>query len=694
MATKSSGKKSDPFKAEQELATLAAEIARHDTLYHQQDAPELSDADYDALRRRYDKLAAEHPEALPANGPQVRVGAAPARGFRKVTHVLPMLSLGNAFGDDDVAEFIGRARRFLGMAEDTALPVVAEPKIDGLSASLRYENGRLTVGATRGDGTVGEDITANLAHVKGVPQQLAGDYPPLVEVRGEVFMTKADFAALNEKQVAAGKLPFANPRNAAAGSVRQQDPAVTAARPLHFFAYALGDASPAWQVSSQHALRAQLAAWGFALNEPSALCNTDADLLAYYRQIEGTRSQLPFDIDGVVYKVDNFALQRRLGFVARAPRWAIAHKFAAQQATTKLLDILIQVGRTGVLTPVAALEPVNVGGVLVSRATLHNEDELRRKDIRVGDTVTLQRAGDVIPQVTAVDLTKRPRGAKAFHFPSACPECGSTTLREDGQAAWRCTGGLICPAQAIERLRHFTARAALDIEGFGERTVTEFYEAGFVHDPADIFTLEARERAGEIAIEGRPGWARTSVQKLYAAIQAARTPTLPRFIYALGIPQVGEVTARQLAQTYGSFAAFMAAMQEAADPVSHAVVQLQNLNNIGPVIAQELIGFFAEPHNLDVLSRLLTNVAPDDYTAPIATGTLAGQVIVFTGTLTAMTRGEAKTRAETLGATVGSAVTKTTTVLVTGEASGSKVEKARAQGVAIWDEAKWMEAVS
>ncbi len=687
-------KKTDPFKAELEIGKLAAEILRHDTLYHGNDAPEISDADYDALRRRYDKLAAEHPDALPKNGPQVRVGAMPAAGFSKVTHKVPMLSLGNAFSDDDVAEFFARARRFLGMADDEPLSIVAEPKIDGLSASLRYENGKLTVGATRGDSTVGEDITANLSYVKTVPQKLLGKFPPLVEVRGEIFMSKADFTALNERQVEAGKPIFANPRNAAAGSVRQLNPEITATRPLSFFAYALGEMSDELKLDSQHALRKQLVTWGFELNEPSTICKTTDDVLAYYKQIGQQRSQLPFDIDGVVYKIDDFALQRRLGFVSRSPRWAIAHKFAAQQATTRLLDILIQVGRTGVLTPVAALEPVNVGGVLVSRATLHNEDELRRKDIRVGDTVTLQRAGDVIPQITAVDLTQRPKGNKIFQFPKECPECGSATLREEGMAAWRCTGGLVCPAQAVERLRHFTSKNALDIEGFGERTVAEFYEAGFIKTPADIFTLQALEATGTIQIEGRPGWGDKSVKNLYAAVEKARTSTLPRFIYALGIPQVGEVTARQLARTYSTWEAFETAMREAADENSAAAQQLHSLNNIGPIVALELVGFFAEPHNIEALTALSKHVQPQAYIAQAATGALAGHTIVFTGTMEAMTRGEAKARAEQLGATVGSAVTKSTTILVSGDAAGSKIDKARAQGIEIWDEPKWLAAIS
>lgn len=686
-------KKIDPIRQETlkaELSQLAAKLAHHDELYHQKDAPEISDADYDALRRQYNDLAAAHPELLgDGNNATAKVGAAPAQGFAKVRHAVPMLSLDNAFNGDDVRDFFGRARRFLGLPANAPLPAMAEPKIDGLSATLRYENGQFVQGATRGDGSVGEDITANLKTLKSVPQQLRGKVPALIEIRGEVFMTKADFAALNAAQEEAGKQLFANPRNAAAGSLRQLDPSVTASRPLHFFAYALGDTGD-FAIASQTALRVQLHDWGFDLNEPSRLCQNEDELLAYYDDVEKQRSQLPFDIDGIVYKIDDVALQKRLGYVGRAPRWAIAHKFAAQQATTRLNAISIQVGRTGVLTPVAELEPVNVGGVLVSRATLHNEDELRRKDIRAGDTVTVQRAGDVIPQITQVLLDKRPAGSKPFQFPSTCPECGSLTLREEGAAAWRCTGGLVCPAQAVERLRHFTSKSALDIEGFGERTVSEFYEAGFVHSPADIFTLESREAAGDIQIRGRPGWGDKSVDKLYAAIARARHVELARFIYALGIPQVGEITARQLAQTYLSWKAFADAMNNAADAEHTAYQHLHGLNNIGPIVAQELIGFFAEPHNQEVLAALLQHMEIADYVVRQVDSPIAGKTIVFTGGLSSMSRSEAKARAETLGANVGSSVTKTTDIVVAGADAGSKIDKAKAAGIDVWDEDKWL----
>lgn len=684
----------DPLKLEKaraELSQLASEIARHDTLYHQQDTPEISDADYDALRRRYNKLAADYPELLSETGPQTNVGAAPAQGFSKVKHSVPMLSLDNAFSVEDLRDFFNRARRFLKISNDDPLPTMAEPKIDGLSASLRYENGVFVQGATRGDGSTGEDITDNLKKVRDIPQQLQAPYPPIVEVRGEIYMTKADFIALNAAQEAAGKPAFANPRNAAAGSVRQLNAAITAQRPLKFFAYSFGDISPNSLPATQSELRTQLLAWGFQLNEPSRYCRNEDELLAYYQDIEAGRSQLPFDIDGVVYKIDDFATQQRLGFVSRAPRWAIAHKFAAEQAITRLNAISIQVGRTGVLTPVAELEPVNVGGVIVSRATLHNEDELRRKDIRIGDTVTIQRAGDVIPQITGILPDKRPADSQPFIFPHECPECGSLTVREEGQAAWRCTGGLICPAQVTERLRHFTSRDALDIEGLGERTVIEFYEAGFLHSPADIFTLQKREAAGEFKIKGRLGWGDKSVDKLYAAIDRARHIELSRFIYALGIPQVGEVTAKQLAQSYEEWPTFRQAMEQAADVTHESYVHLRGLNNIGPVVVQELVGFFAELHNQQVLDRLLAEMQIAPYEAAAAIDSpIAGKIIVFTGTMEAMGRSEAKARAEQLGAQVGSGVTKSTNILVAGADAGSKIDKARAAGVEIWDEEKWL----
>lgn len=672
------------------LQKLANAIDHHDLLYHQQDQPEISDAAYDNLRRRYNLLAAQFPACVPANDPRQKVGAGTAQGFAKVTHSVPMLSLDNAFNRDDVADFFQRACRFLNLPDDYTLPVMAEPKIDGLSASLRYEKGLLVRGATRGDGQVGEDITQNLKTISEIPHRLPAPFPPVVEIRGEVYMRKDEFDALNRAQEAAGKPLFANPRNAAAGSVRQLDSDITRTRPLRFFAYALGEAS-GFSYQTQEELRTTLAAWGFKLNSPARLCPDEPAVLDYYRDIENERSALPYDIDGVVYKINDRSLQERLGFISRAPRWAIAHKFPPQQARTRLLAIEIQVGRTGVLTPVAKLEPVNVGGVMVSNATLHNEDEIARKDIQVGDMVTIQRAGDVIPQVLAVDKSQRPANSRPFEFPKHCPECGSSAVREPGEAAWRCTGGLVCPAQATERLRHFTSRDAFDIEGFGEKTVLEFYAAGFVHTPADIFSLQARVTAGEITLLGREGWAEKSVTNLFTAINNRRTITLARFIYALGIPKIGEVTAKLLAQTYGSLGALQRAMAEAHIESSDAYRTLTALNGIGPKVAAELVGFFREEHNQQVLANLAQHITVLNYeTRQNSNAPLSGKTIVFTGTLQGMGRNEAKARAEQLGATVGSSVSKATHILVVGADAGSKATKAKDLGVTLWDEEQWL----
>jgi DNA ligase (NAD+) len=682
-----------PLEAAAEMASLADQIAYHDRLYHQKDAPEISDAAYDALRQRYRAVAAAFPDLLPPNDPEKRVGAEIASGFKKVTHRVPMLSLGNLFTDEDLADFVARVRRFLVLPDDAPLTFVAEPKIDGLSATLRYEDGELIEAATRGDGVVGENITANVAFIPSVPQRLTSPFPPLVEVRGEIFMNRADFLALNEARAArnatAGREVeplFKNPRNAAAGSVRQLDPSVTATRPLAFFAYALGERQGP-RPTSQSALRALLAGWGFTLNEPSRLCATADELLAYYHGIEHDRHALPFDIDGVVYKVDDAALQERLGFVSRAPRWAIAHKFPAEQATTRLLRIVVQVGRTGTLTPVAELEPVTVGGVVVSRATLHNEDEITRKDIREGDLVRLQRAGDVIPQILGVDVNERPAEAQPFVMPDRCPDCGAHAIREEGMAARRCTGGLTCPAQAALRLIHFASRDALNIEGLGEERVRELMDLGLIRTPADLFHL--RDHAATLA--ARKGWKEKSVANLVAAIDARREAPLDKFIYALGIRQIGEATAKLLAKRYVSFDAWRAAMEAAVDPESTAFADLKAIDQIGPLVARDLVAFFQEEHNrvaLDALTREI-HVA-DDATALGAALPLAGETIVFTGTLTAMGRAEAKAKAEALGAAVANSLSKKTTLLVVGEDAGSKAAKAQALGVRTLDEAGWL----
>jgi len=673
------------IEAAADMADLARQIAYHDRLYHQKDAPEISDAAYDELRRRYLDLCKAFPQLKPADDPEARVGAAPAAGFGKITHAVPMLSLGNAFADEDITDFVERIRRFLQLSDKIAIDFVAEPKIDGLSCSLRYEKGKLIVAATRGDGTTGENITANVLTMADIPKKLHAPYPDILEIRGEIYMNRKDFMALNEQREKEGDPLFANPRNAAAGSVRQLDAAISASRPLCFFAYALGELSGMIPASQQE-LRQKIAHWGFVLNEPSRLCHSEKDLLSYYHEIENMRHALPFDIDGVVYKINRLDWQERLGFVSRSPRWAIAHKFAAVQAQTALKAINIQVGRTGALTPVAELEPVTVGGVVVSRATLHNEDEIDRKDIRVGDTVLIQRAGDVIPQVIGVDLKHRPKHSKRFIFPDHCPECGSLAVREEGMAVRRCTGGLICPAQAVERLRHFTSRNAFNIEGLGEQRVHELWQDKLIHSPADIFRLE-KHRA---ELVGREGWGEKSVVKLLAAIDARRVVAFDRFIYALGIRQVGEATAKLLARHYLNPDAWRKAMVLARDMKASSRLDLEDIDQIGPLVAADIVGFFEEPHNLKVFDDLTQILTIETYVKPThQTSPLSGKTVVFTGALTTMSRAEAKAKAESLGAKVAGSVSAKTDYIVIGEDAGSKADKARALGVAVLDENGW-----
>jgi DNA ligase (NAD+) len=680
-------------EAKAELARLAKEIARHNALYHQKDAPEISDADYDALVRRNSAIEARFPELRRADSPNQSVGAAPAGGFAKVRHSAPMLSLDNAFDEADVRDFFARIRRFLGLSEDEPIEVSAEPKIDGLSASLRYENGKFTQGATRGDGTVGEDITANLKTLEEVPKTLKGGRAPAVlEVRGEVYMRRAEFARMNEKRAAAGEPVFANPRNAAAGSTRQLDPSITAGRPLHFFAYSAGEISDTKDLGeSQWDFLARLKARGFPTNPLAKLCRNVEEALAFHARIGAQRADLPYDIDGVVYKVNRRDWQDRLGMVSRAPRWALAHKFPAEQAETWLRDITIQVGRTGALTPVAVLEPVTVGGVVVTRATLHNEDEIARKDIRIGDRVTLQRAGDVIPQITGFIEKMRPKNAKPYKFPERCPICNSLAIREPGEVVRRCTGGLICAAQAVERLRHFVSRNAFDIDGLGGERITEFHDAGLIKLPGDIFRLAGKR--GEI--EEREGWGKQSVAKLMAAIEARREISLERFIYALGIRQVGEATARLLAKNYGSYKHWREAMIEARDPESQAFHELDSIDGIGPSVAADIVGFFAEAHNRKLLDDLVGEVTPLDYAGSVVAknSPVAGKTVVFTGTLEKMTRPEAKARAEALGAKVGESVSKKTDYVVVGADAGSKAKKAAELGVAMLDEDGWLKLI-
>ena len=680
----------DADEAKAELKRLAREIRAHDEHYYGNDKPLITDAEYDALRARNRAIEARFADLVRDDSPERRVGVAPSSGFRKVAHALPMLSLDNAFGAADLRDFDGRVRRFLGLDAAQPVELVAEPKIDGLSASLRYEAGRFVLGLTRGDGRTGEDITANLQTLDDIPKRVAGSaMPEVFEVRVEVYMGKADFAALNRQQADAGKPPFANPRNAAAGSLRQLDATITASRPLHFFAYGWGEVSALPADSHKGVLKA-LGKWGFAVNPAIAPCADIEAALAFYARMEASRASLDYDIDGVVYKVNRLDWQRRLGTVARAPRWAIAHKFPAEQATTCLREIDIQVGRTGALTPVARLDPVTVGGVVVANATLHNADEIKRLDVRPGDTVVVQRAGDVIPQIVRVVREKRPEGTQPYEFPTACPECHSKAERDEGEAVWRCSGGLVCPAQRVERLRHFVSRNAFDIDGLGEKQITAFWQWGLIKTPAEIFTLKPRDAGFTPPLAEREGWGEQSAANLFAAIEAARRIPLERFIYALGIRHIGQETARLLARNYGTIEALGAALEKIAAGDQEARDGLLSIDGIGPRIADALAGFFAEEHNLDLLDALLKEVTVEAHAAAEDAGPLSGKRIVFTGTLEKMSRGEAKARAENLGARVSGAVSAATDIVVAGGAAGSKLKKARELGVTVVDEAGWL----
>ena len=684
-------------EAKAELKRLAKEIAEHDGRYHGQDAPTISDAEYDALRKRNAALEDRFPELVLASSPSKRVGAAPQEKFGKVQHRVPMLSLGNAFEDGDVAEFLGRVRRFLNLPEATEIEVTAEPKIDGLSISLRYENGKLVQAATRGDGAEGENVTANVQTIGDVPAKLTGKAPAVLEVRGEIYMSHKDFAKLNEKQNQDGEKTFANPRNAAAGSLRQLDSSITAARSLRFFAYAWGEA-PELPGETQWDVVMGFKKLGFPVNPLMKLCRSSEELLAHYRSIEERRTDLGYDIDGVVYKVNRLDWQARLGFVSRSPRWAIAHKFAAEKAITVLEGIDIQVGRTGALTPVARLRPVTVGGVVVSNATLHNEDEIARKDLRIGDTVTVQRAGDVIPQIVAVIIEKRSRGAVPYEFPKICPACGSHAEREERDTGKtdvvrRCTGGLICPAQRVERLKHFASRNAFDIEGLGDKIIEEFYHDGLIQSPSDIFTLEARDKRALKKLRDREGWGEASVKKLFEAIDQRRSIALDRFIFALGIRHVGETTARVLARAYGSAEHFRDQMIAASHRDEEAWNELNALDGIGAVVAEAITQFFGEGHNTEVINELLKHVTPAPLAAVAASSPVSGKTVVFTGALEMMTREEAKSMAERLGAKVAGSVSKKTDLLVAGPGAGSKLREAEKHGVEVIDEAEWFRRV-
>ena len=681
-------------QARREHARLGEEIAAHDKRYYTEDAPIVSDAEYDALRLRYEALEAAFPELATPESLTKKIGAAPSEKFAKVRHRVPVLSLGNIFGEEEVADFVTRIRRLLGLSPEAPLAITAEPKIDGLSCSLRYESGKLVQAATRGDGYEGEDVTANVRTIGEIPHVLKGAAPEILEVRGEVYMTHADFAALNERQKEAGKTLFANPRNAAAGSLRQLDPAITAARPLHFFAYAWGEVS-ALPASTQMGMIAAFKDFGFPINPLMVLCHSAEELITHYRHIESLRARLGYDIDGVVYKVDSLALQNRLGFVSRAPRWAAAHKFPAEKATTVLRAIEINVGRTGALTPVARLDPVTVGGVVVSNATLHNEDEIARKDIRVGDTVTVQRAGDVIPQILGPILDKRPEDSKPYVFPEICPVCGSAAVREidpktgTADVVRRCTGGLVCTAQVVERLKHFASRNAFDIEGFGDKLIEQFFHDGLIKTPADIFTLEERERRGLLRLTEREGFGELSVRNLFNAIEVRRTLPLNRFIYALGIRHVGETNARRLARHFETFEA-LRKTAKAAQEGSEARAEINNIEGIGETVAEAVADFFAEKHNEDVLDALLDHVTSVPMEAVASASPVAGKTVVFTGSLERMTRDEAKAMAERLGAKVAASVSKKTDLVVVGPGAGSKLAKAAELGIETISEEDWL----
>ncbi len=667
--------------ARAEHGRLAEEISAHDRRYYQDDAPTVSDAEYDALRRRYGELEQAFPELRTDESLTRKVGAAPSAKFAKVRHAVPMLSLGNVFDDGEVHEFVERVKRFLGLKENAPLDFTSEPKIDGLSCTLRYEKGEIVQAATRGDGFEGEDVTANVRTIAEIPHRLKGRHVPEVfEARGEVYMNRADFSALNERQAAAGRMVYANPRNSAAGSLRQIDAAATAQRPLRFFAYAWGELSEQ-PASTQSGMIDFLHRAGFQTNRLTRVCHSADEMIAHYREIEAKRASLGYDIDGVVYKVDDLALQARLGFVSRAPRWAVAHKFPAERATTVLRAIDIQVGRTGALTPVARLDPVTVGGVVVQNATLHNEDEIARLDVRVGDSVRIQRAGDVIPQVLGIVPEARPAGAHPFQFPRRCPVCGSHAVRAEGEVVWRCSGGLTCPAQVEERLIHFASRGAFDIEGLGEKSVHEFHELGWIRSPADVFRLPARE--AEIA--GLEGWGEQSAANLVRAIGERRRIGLARFIYALGIRRIGAANARLLARHYGDVETFLQRMREVADPASEARAAVTSIIGIGPAIAEELAEFFGEERNFRAVRELADalDIQPEETAGG---GVLAGRTVVFTGTLPTLSRPEAKALAERHGAKVTDSVSKRTDYVVVGADAGSKAGKASELGITVLDE--------
>jgi len=705
-------------QGEAELERLAREIAAADAAYYAKDAPDITDAEYDALRRRNSLIERRFPKLKREDSPSEKIGAAPSAKFEKAKHAVPMLSLDNAFNADDVVDFDKRVRRFLGLGDEESLEFTAEPKIDGLSLSLRYEDGVLVKAVTRGDGTTGENVTTNVLTISDIPKKLK-QAPKIIEVRGEVYMSHNEFEALNARLTREAEEkdkapePFANPRNAAAGSLRQLDAAITASRPLHFFAYAWGEVSEDI-ADTQWGAAQRFEKLGFRINPLMKRCQNVEEALAHYATIESSRALLGYDIDGVVYKVDRLDYQMRLGFVSRAPRWAIAHKFPAEKATTVLEEIEIQVGRTGKLTPVARLKPVTVGGVVVSNATLHNADEIERKDIRVGDTVIVQRAGDVIPQIVKAIKEKRKKGAAKYKFPDRCPVCGSHAVNEvnpqTGKADVdrRCTGGLICAAQAVERLKHLVSRKAFDIEGLGEKQIISFFEQKIITEPADIFTLRARHEAGEIDLysykmkdgerhldkDGKSVPTNTkSIANLFSAIDEKREISSARFINALGIRHVGETNARIFSIHYGDFKAFYAAAVKARDEKSDAYLDMLSIDGIGALVARGVIDFFDEAHNRGAVDRLLMQVTPQQTELVKSSSPIAGKTIVFTGTLEGISRDEAKARAQSLGAKVSSSISGKTDYVVAGPGAGSKLKKAEDLGVTVLSEAEWLKLI-
>jgi DNA ligase (NAD+) len=695
-------------QAKVEHMRLALDIERHDKAYYQEDAPKISDAEYDGLRQRFNAIEKRFPELVSSESPSQKIGAAPSGKFKKVRHAVPMLSLDNAFAEEDVVDFVGRIRRFLKLADDDRIDFSAEPKIDGLSMSLRYEDGELVTAATRGDGAEGEDVTANIRTLEDVPKKLKGrNVPDICEVRGEVYMTKKAFLALNERQKAAGDTIFANPRNSAAGSLRQKDPSITASRPLGFFAYAWGQMTDLPE-ETQSGMIAWFERCGFKTNPLTKICHSVEQLIVFHRKIEEQRAKLDYDIDGVVYKVDRLDWQERLGFVSRMPRWAIAHKFPAERAVTVLRDIEIQVGRTGSFTPVGKLEPVGVGGVIVQNVTLHNEDYIRGvggdgeqlregRDIRIGDTVVVQRAGDVIPQIVDVVIDKRPKDARAYHFPKKCP-CPlhtdvvreETATGEEGSRA-RCTGEFACPYQKIEHLKLFCSRRAFDIEGLGEKQIEFFFEQGWVKEPGDIFTLPARN--SRLKLEDIEGYGETSVRNLFAAIEERRRISLERFIYALGMRHVGETTALALARGYGAWEAFHDACLKVAKDDEAAIAEMDALDQIGDTVIASIKAYFGESHNRGIVERLTRQITILDAEKPKSNSAIAGKTVVFTGALEKMTRDEAKAMAERLGAKAAGSVSKKTDYVVAGPGAGSKLAEAKKHGVEVLTEDEWLKLV-